>query len=385
MTDHSRTDPGNVRIKNLGGGITDIFCRSTEDPDSLLGDKYDAYLDESARMSPKIWFDYLAQNIKRCLITTTPKGKDWNYDFYLEGQNEKNREEWFSVSFDTFTNTRMPPEDYAALKREYELALKYSPFSARQEYMAIPVEGVDDYFHNIEQNIDEGLPFPDETGMISTPQSTRFYSMGVDLARYRDFTVVSILDDLGNLVFWRKIGHFDFNSQKMMIIQPARKYQQRNEGGLVICPDATGMGMSVFSELADMGFALIGYRPQDIGGFSFHEKSRSELLMNLNVMLTDARLRFPRIPELLSALSKTGISMTEGGRLKVGASGGHLPDEVASLALAAWGLRALPTRWERDETTQDYNPVSRADGFDEITGVPYRNEDLVETIAGERP
>jgi len=371
LVDHSRTDPGYVRIKNFGDGTTDIFCRSTEDPDSLLGDKYDAYIDESARMLAKVWFDFLAPNIKRCFITTTPKGKDWNYDFYLEGQNPKNQAEWFSLSFDTFTNTKMPPEDYEALKKEYELALRYSPLTAKQEYMAVPVEGVDDYFHNIEMNIDEKLTLSD-TAEILPPDPKRFYSTGVDLARFRDYTVVSILDDLGTLVYWKRIGHFDPNSQKMMIIGPARRYPG------VICPDATGIGLTFFEELANMGFSLIGFHSNDAQGFSFSTNSRSELLMNLNIMLTDARLRFPRIPELLSALAKTGISQTEAGRLKIGASGGHLPDEVASLALAAWGLRGLPTRYEMEDRP-DWTPLHRSRL---INGVPVINEEVeVETEA----
>ncbi len=368
LIDHSRTDPGYVRIENFGGGITDLICRSAEDPDSLLGDKYDAGVDEAARIPDKVYYDFLAQQIRQGFFATTPKGKNWVYDMYMEGQNPVNGDEVFSISFDTFTNTKMPPEDYAALKKEYEQALRYSPHTAKQEYLAVPMEGVDDYFHNIEMNIDENLKLSESGEIVPPDPDRRFYSMGVDFARFRDYTVVSILDDLGTLVYWRKLGHFDFNNQKMMIIGPARRYPG------VICPDSTGIGLSISSELAEQGLSLIGFHSKDDLGFNFSERSRSELLMNLNVMLTDARLKLPRIPELISALTRTGIGQTDAGRLKIGGAGGHLADEVASLALAAWGLFGLPTRYEREDNP-NWTPVHRKQL---INGVPVIEEEKKE-------
>lgn len=354
LVDHAKTDPAWVQIRNMGGGITDIKSYSTDDPRTLLGAKWDlVLLDEAAQMPQDIWSGYLAPNARRCLIATSPKGKNFVYDMYLEGQ-KPDQNEFFSINFDTFSNTKMPPEDYEQLQKEAEWAKKFSPHIYRQDFLADFLESGDNYFQGVDGCLDEKLELAD-TGLVLPPQKEHYYSIGVDLAKYRDFTVIAVLDQNRTLCYFKKLGHIDYNSQKLLIKQVSDKYEKRT-----IWVDCTGTGESVYEDLRLLGLP--------VEPFLFTQKSRGELLTNLLIDIADSRLRFPRIPDLLSGLNRMTIDRTAAGREKIGDQSGHLPDEVAALALAAWGLRGFPTRYQFEE--DKYSSVHRAPAYDEMTGTP---------------
>lgn len=331
-TDHSKTDPGKIVFTNPFGYEVEIKCSSTKNPETLPGFKFDfAAIDEAALMDENIWTKYLAYNIRRCLIATSPVGKNWVYRFYLMGRdnNHEDEGEFFSMNFDTFTNTRMPGEDYQALLQEAEWCKKYAPYTYKQDFLGEFIDGGDSFFQGYDALIQKGVK-PQSNGVIMPAIPGSFYVAGLDLARYRDHTVLTILRADRTQVFWFKWGHLPWSVQKLEIISCLRKYPKCS-----IYLDSTNMGDPIADDLTNEGFHII---PID-----FTPKRRSELL-------TETRLVFSHpngacladIPDQTRALSDVVVLRSDSGRDIVGDASGHLPDEVAALSLALHGLRGFP-------------------------------------------
>lgn len=337
--DHARTDPAEVVFTNDFGVHVRIKCYSTKEPEILLGAKWDLVLiDEGAYMSEDIWTGYLAVNTRRACIATSPYGKNWVYKFYLQGKdNTIDDPNFFAQNFDTFANIKMPgysPDgnhsgDYAKMLMEAEWCKKNAPYTYAQDFLGQFIEGGDNYFRNYDNNIDNTL-VASSTGIIAPPQRGFYYSTGVDLARYRDNTVIVVLDQYRNLCFFRKLPHQDWILQRKEIATVARTYPG------VCWVDASGVGQPVFESLeSDEG---VSAEP-----FVFNNNSRLELLTELRISLsTEKGMRLAPLPELLAALSDVVIQRSEAGRDIIGDARGHLPDEVVALALANWGLRDFP-------------------------------------------
>jgi hypothetical protein len=80
-----------IVLRNLGGGLSEIRGKSSDNPVSLLGEGLDwLIIDEAARLKPQIWESYLSQRLldKRgwALMISTPRGKGWFFDAWRRGQ-----------------------------------------------------------------------------------------------------------------------------------------------------------------------------------------------------------------------------------------------------------------------------------------------------------
>lgn len=82
---------------------TTIECRSEENPDQLIGEGLDLIVcAEAARLKHRTWDQYLrpalADRRGAALLTSTPRGYNWFFDFYNRGQpgslHEKDWESW---------------------------------------------------------------------------------------------------------------------------------------------------------------------------------------------------------------------------------------------------------------------------------------------------
>ena len=84
--------------------------KSGESPDSMLGDQLDLIIfDECARCGEMIWLEALEPTTidrkGRVLFISTPRGKNWFYDYYLRGQDETlSTHGWMSSQFATKDN-----------------------------------------------------------------------------------------------------------------------------------------------------------------------------------------------------------------------------------------------------------------------------------------
>lgn len=128
-------DPKGQRFIQLAGGGF-IEGKTCENPKGLLGEGLDLLvLDEAAQVPLSIWDTYLEPTITdrkgRALFITTPRGYNWIYDLWLEGQSEVGSAEgWAWSHIKTSDNPYLDPADIESKRRRTD------PATFRQEYEA---------------------------------------------------------------------------------------------------------------------------------------------------------------------------------------------------------------------------------------------------------
>ena len=109
-------------IKCANGSF--LECRSEENPDQLIGEGLDfIVLAEAARLKLRTWDQYLrpalADRQGGALFTSTPRGFNWFYDFFLRGQEGGDEFEpnWESWQIPSRENPILTEEEIEAARR----------------------------------------------------------------------------------------------------------------------------------------------------------------------------------------------------------------------------------------------------------------------------
>ena len=120
-----------LRVRNLGGGASEVQGRSADNPASLLGEGLDwLVVDEAARLRDDLWDEHLSQRLVEkggwALILSTPRGAGWFYEAYRRGrEGDVGYEAWTGPTWDN------PHIDRAVVEAERD---RLSEDSFRQEY-----------------------------------------------------------------------------------------------------------------------------------------------------------------------------------------------------------------------------------------------------------
>jgi hypothetical protein len=112
---------GDMHI-SLWDGRYQVHAKSAKYPDNLVGEAlHGVILAEAAKLKPSIWTKYirpmLADYKGWALMSSTPEGKNWFYDAWMLGNNQKaEASEWWSIKMPSWANNiifpggRMDPE-----------------------------------------------------------------------------------------------------------------------------------------------------------------------------------------------------------------------------------------------------------------------------------
>lgn len=154
--------------------------------------------------------------------------------------------------------------------------------------------------------------------------------IGVDWARYTDYTAVAVLDGdrtEAGLVHLERFQGESWAETVKRVASVVSSYQ----GAEVTC-DNTGVGDPVVESLRS---AL----PQNtVHGYNFTRASKAALIDNLVWLFDQGTLRIPPDPQLLRELEHFE-AVPSGAGTRLEARGGYHDDLVIALALAGWGLR----------------------------------------------
>jgi len=304
-------------IRYRTGG--ELFCKSADNPISLLGEALDfIILDEGTATKEEIWPVYcrprLADREGSAIFIGTPKGRNWFYPLFMRGQDplEEDYQSWHHTTMD---NPYIKPEEIKKLeqdmpKRAYE-----------QEVLAMFLSDAGGVFHGV-RDVFEG-PYPDNG---FEPEAGHSYVMGVDLAKYQDFTVITIWDrqDRG-LKYFDRFQRIDWHLQRAKIQAAAKRY---NDAQAWV--DSTGVGDPNFEELVRMGVKAQGY--------NIVTGTKQPLIDNAVMAIEAKTVHGPEIPQLVNEMEIYEYEMTHAGNLRMNAPSGYHDDCVISLALAVWGL-----------------------------------------------
>jgi hypothetical protein len=312
----SKIDRKNACIHMISG--SEIWFKSGDNPDSLVGEGIDLLiLDEAARVRELVWQQTLRPNLsdpKRlgyCAMASTPTGHNWFFQEWIKG-------------VDTELSREVLYESWAY--KELGENIKLPRLVFLQEYGARFLEDLGSVFQNIKGAVVRGL----DDYQITPPELGTTYYMGVDLGKTDSFTVITIIDEDGFVVYWDRFRHHSWTFQVSKIIAAARRY---NNAGILI--DSTGLGDPIYD------FIKVEY--DNVYPFRITSNSKKEIIENLSIALQSDAISYPNIPELIRELSLFGAGRTAGGRIKYEAPKGWHDDAVISLALAAWQQKTRVT------------------------------------------
>ena len=247
-------------------------------------------------------------------IETTPNGSQgYVYNLYQQGLDDPTGY-YKSFHATVYDNPRLDREEIERIRSEIpDLAF-------RVEYLA---EFVDD----------DTLVFPwavlqhifEDYEPKSVPHKDSIYSIGVDLAKYQDYTVITVLDTTRPpfmLAEWYRFRGRMYGEVVKLVNDLQQKYRAP------VHLDATGVGDPIAEQIIDC-------RP-----FLFTQKAREELISNLVVHVEQRKLLLPsnntEIRDELRFLQR----VRKGINVRAEAPSGKHDDIVMSLALACWSARS---------------------------------------------
>lgn len=216
-------------IEFINGSL--IRFVSTQQPDNIVGYHIDyMFLDEAAlykeELFNRVFRPMLAIRGKKCFLFSTPRGKNWFYEIFMQ---YKTSDRYYSYTASSDKNPFFNRE-------EIEDARKVLPNSIfRQEYLGEFIDDGGDVFSCIGQCINNKL-------MNYIPNEV--YYCGIDLGRQGDWTVLTMLNSKCELVYKYRIQHQEWPFIVDNLAMILNKYRPR-----CTLLEANGIGDVIYSTL----------------------------------------------------------------------------------------------------------------------------------------
>ena len=303
------------RIEIIGGGSIDFWTLG--DVNAGRGYRYSRWILDEAAMVNRLG-DVFMESVRPTLsdfggdawFLSTPQGREFFWEAFERGKC-KDEPEWMSWQ-------KVSQENSKLLAGEIESAKRMLPESVfRQEYEAEFLDGEDQVFKNVRECVES-----DWAG-LTEPEPERFYQAGVDLARISDYTVVSVVDDLGRQVWFERVRGMSWERQVALVAQICSRFDAI---GVV---DSTGVGDVVVEQLSAAGVEVVPFR--------FTSVSKRVLMERLAWRLDEKSLRLMDLDVQTRELES--FAYDEKGKMRALGSGHD--DCVCALALSVWPVNRL--------------------------------------------
>lgn len=312
----ARSNATEKRIELITGGSIEFW--SLTDEDAGRSRKYArVVIDEAAKVRKleEAWNAAIRPTLTDLKgdadFLSTPKGRDFFWRAWTWGQ-DPHEPDWASWQLPTVANPFIDPAEIEDARRKTPERLY------RQEYLAEFLENAGGVFRRIGEAIDRGR---NENRLMT--QAGLQYSMGVDLARVEDFTVITVLDHEGRQCFFERFNQISWERQIASIKAATHNFNP------VIYADSTGVGDPIFERLINA----------DLAAYPYHltNASKQRLIDHLAIDLEHGKLRLMDVPEQEAELAAYAYELTPSRNVRMGAPEGMHDDCVIALALAAWG------------------------------------------------
>lgn len=297
-----------------------------EDPDKHRGtNPIDVVFDEYSEMSERIWTEIfqpvLRENKGTATFVYTPKGKNHSWKLLQLAKQQPDR--WYSDVRSVHDTGMFTSEELEEIKLNTPMSLY------QQEYECSFLESASSFFRRTRENLYEPDGYDD----------THSYQLGIDLAKYQDWTVITPFDlHTFKVLPQDRFNQVDWNLQKARIGVAHHKY---NRAHLVV--DATGVGDPIAEDLQNEGLPVTP--------FKFTEASKRELLTHLSILIEQDKIKLPNDENLLAELDAIQWGLTDTGKTQITTVQGMTDDRVMSLALAVWGHSTPILAFEEDEVS----------------------------------
>lgn len=332
----AKKNDSELKITLINGSIIQLIGADTFDKSGVGTNPIGVVFSEFPITRPDIWGyvrPILLANNGWAVFNGTPRGQNHAYQLL---EMAKQNDEWFTQVL-TVDDTGVLTKD--DIERERAEGMPQQLID--QEYYCKFIENATNFFRDI------------DGACILTPQPEnplRTYRMGVDLAKYQDYTVISVIDlATFEQVYLERFNHLDWNIQKSKIEAIYHRFN-RPKGFI----DATGVGDPIVEDLNNRGIRLEAYK--------FTEQSRKDLLTNLALKMEQRTVKLLDDEILKQELSYFQYELV-GQKLKIKVPEGLHDDTVFGTALSVWDLPSQPVRRARQDmggTTggvPDFDPV----------------------------
>ena len=255
----------------------------------------------------------LADTGGRLALISTPRGKNYFYRYYLQGQEDGIRV--WSLRSPSWHNPLLSPtvlQMQASMMTSRQFQIEYGAAFLDAEGQVFRTEWVDRALL---------LRLPNEGLVVA----------GVDWARYRDYTALAVLQ-----------GAHD--GAKLLAVHRWQGLSWAEQVGAVAAQLRQHVPVRILCDRTGVGDPLLETLQREFPhaeGVAFTQALKQSLIENLALMLEQGRLQLLPHPDLLRELYHFEATPTPSGVRLEGASGVH-DDLVIALALAAWALPANP-------------------------------------------
>jgi len=245
---------------------------------------------------------------KKCLIISTPRSKNWFYNWYLRGKTANKT----YISFEGIS------ADNPYVDKEFIEAQRQSlPTDIfKQEYEAIFNEATNDVFRNLDLTC-----FQNEW---NEPDSTRRYYAGIDTAVANDYSVCAILDDRGETARIIRINGKSLDEVGNTFKPYLKRYAVKSA-----YVETNGIGQGMFELIRKAGIKAMP--------FTTTNESKTRGIRKLMFDIEEANIILPSkelMPECYNELSSYTYKINANGNISFShPSGGH-DDIVDAIWLA---------------------------------------------------
>jgi phage FluMu gp28-like protein len=290
----------------------------------------------------------LTDTMGKALLISTPRGKNWFYALYKRGEDEE-QSDYESFSFPTISSPYIPDSEV----EEARQTLPEDVFA--QEYGGEFLEEAAGVFHGIESCIYGEFEDP-HLGQLADSVPRHRYVIGWDIAKARDFSVVSVMDCdfvreggivAPHLAHWERFNSLRYDVQIEKVSAIARQYDA------YVLLDSTGLGDPIYDMMLSKGVPCVPY--------VFTTKSKQMLIQNLSIAIQTQSISYPNVPVLIQELSAFQYTVSPAGQMLYSAPEGDHDDCVISLALGTWA--AQHPLWAQEQI------IRERDEDDEIISV----------------
>ena len=311
-------ESGCIKSKKMPRGDTEIvftngskiLFRSAASEDSLRGQSVDYMIMDEAAFIKKdtvetILLPMLNVRGKKCLFISTPKGKNFLYEYFLNGQK---LDRWKSLRYSTY-DSPFANEDLINMFKE-----TLAPKLFQQE---VEAEFVDS--SSIFNNIADVMCLEP----IDKPQEDERYFAGIDIGFIHDASVLSIINKDGHLVKYYRWQNIEAPELMNEIVEINKKW---NFVRVVI--ENNNQGLTIYQDLKR--------RMKNIDEFTTTSKTKPEIINRLIHLFNTQEIKLVVDEYLRIELEAFIFKQNTNGNIKFMAESGFHDDCVMSLAIARW-------------------------------------------------
>lgn len=310
----SRSNVQERRIELTTGGVIEMW--SLDNPDAGRGRKYARIIiDEAAMVKDlmNVWTSAirptLTDYIGDAWFLSTPKGRNGFWQMYQWGQDAAQRD-WQSWQMPTVSNPHIDA-------REVEAARQALPERVyNQEYLAAFIEDGGGVFRRV---------MDAATSTEVEPVHGGEYIIGVDWGKSNDFTVITVLDGNGNMVYMDRFNQIDYQVQLQRLTALASRYEPA-----AIIAERNSMGEPLIEQLQRQGLPVTPFQTTNA--------SKTAAIDALALAFERGDIAILPDPVLIAELQAYEMERLPSGMMRYNAPDGMHDDTVMSLALAWQGI-----------------------------------------------